>query len=74
MYKKTMSIITGRHAIVLAILGILFLIFLALIVNFDTNGGSRNSSFFLITCPLTVLFGIAFCVMVFDPWDNFNKK
>jgi hypothetical protein len=69
-----MSKFNGRHAIVLAILGILFIILLALVVNFDTHGGDRNSSFFLVTCPLTVLFGIAFCVMVFDPWDNFNKK
>ena len=69
-----MSKLNGRHAIVLAILGILFIIFLALVVNFDTHGGDRNSSFFLVSCPLTVLFGIAFCVMIFDPWDNFNKR
>jgi hypothetical protein len=66
--------ITGRHAIVLAILAVFFMIFLALVVNFDMHGGSRNSSFFLVTCPLTVLFGIAFCVMAFDPWDNFKKN
>ena len=67
-----MSKINGRHAIVLAILGILFMISLALVVNFDMHGGDRNSPFFLVTCPLTVLLGIAFCVMVFDPWDNFK--
>ena len=69
-----MSKFTGRHASVLAILGILFMLFLALVVNFDTHGGDRNSSFFLITSFLSVLFGVAFCVMIFDPWDNVNKR
>ena len=68
-----MSKINGRHAIVLTALGLIFLMFLTLVVNFDMHGGNRNSSFFLVTCPLTVLFGIAFFVMIFDPWDNFKK-
>jgi hypothetical protein len=69
-----MSKINGRHAVVIAVLGLLFMIFLALVINFDIRGGNRNSLFFMVTCPSSVLFGIAFIVMIFDPWDNFNKR
>jgi hypothetical protein len=64
----------GCRATVLGIVGILFIVLLGSVVNYDTHGGDRNSAFFMITCFLSVMSGVAFIVILLDPWkDNTGK-
>ena len=63
----------GRRAIVLGIVGILFVVLLVSVVNYDTHGGDRNSAFFIITCFLSTMSGVAFIVMLCDPWGDGTK-
>ena len=64
----------GRRATVLGIVGMLFVVLLVSVVNYDTHGGDRNSAFFIITCILSTLSGVAFIVMLFDPWRDDTKQ
>ena len=64
----------GRRATVLGIVGILFIVLLVSVVNYDTHGGDRNSVFFIITCFLSVMSGVAFIVILFDPWSDGTRK
>lgn len=63
----------GRRATVLGIIGILFIALLASVVNYDSHGGDHNSAFFIITCFLSTMSGVAFIVMLFDPWGDGSK-
>jgi len=64
----------GRRATVLGIVGVLFIVLLVSVVNYDTHGGDRNSAFFIITCFLSVMSGVAFIVILFDPWRDDTEK
>lgn len=63
-----------RRAIVLGIMGILFIVLLVSVVNFDMHGGNRNSAFFIITSFLSTMSGCAFIVSLFDPWREDKVK
>ena len=63
-----------NRAIVLGMVGILFIVLLVSVVNYDTHGGDRNSAFFIITCILSTLSGVAFIVMLCDPWRDDTDK
>ena len=63
----------SRRAAVLGIIGVLFIVLLVSVVNDDTHGGDRNSAFFIITCFLSAMSGVAFIVMLFDPWKDDTK-
>ena len=64
----------SRRATVLGIIGVLFIVLLVSVVNYDTHGGDRNSVFFIITCFLSTMSGVAFIVMLFDPWRDDTKQ
>ena len=64
----------SRRATVLGIIGVLFIVLLVSVVNYDTHGGDRNSAFFMITCFLSTMSGVAFIVMLFDPWKDDTKQ
>ena len=64
----------SRRATVLGIIGVLFIVLLVSVVNYDTHGGDRNSVFFIITCFLSTMSGVAFIVMLFDPWKDDTKQ
>ena len=63
----------GRRATVLGIVGILFIVLLVSVVNYDTHGGDRNSAFFIITSFLSTMCGVAFFVILCDPWGDGTK-
>jgi len=46
-----------RRAAVLGMVGILFIVLLVSVVNFDMHEGDRNSAFFMITCFLSTMSG-----------------
>jgi hypothetical protein len=59
---------------VLGMVGILFIVLLVLVVNFDMHGGDRNSAFFIITSFLSTMSGCSFIVILFDPWKDDMEK
>jgi multisubunit Na+/H+ antiporter MnhB subunit len=63
-----------RRAAVLGMVGILFIVLLVSVVNFDMHGGDRNSAFFMITCFLSTMSGVTFIVILFDPWRDDTVK
>jgi hypothetical protein len=63
-----------RHTAVLGIVGILFIVLLVSVVSFDMHGGDRNSPLFIITCFLSVMSGVAFLGILFDPWGDDTGK
>ena len=63
-----------NRAIVLGMVGILFIVLLASVVSYDMYGGDRNSAFFIITSFLSTLSGVAFVVILFDPWRDDTVK
>jgi hypothetical protein len=63
-----------NRAAVLGMVGILFIVLLVSVVNFDMHGGDRNSAFFIITSVLSTMSGCAFIVILFDPWRDDTVK
>ena len=63
-----------RRATVLGMVGILFIVLLVSVVNYDMHGGDRNSAFFIITCFLSTMSGCALLVMLCDPWRDDTAK
>jgi bacteriorhodopsin len=63
-----------RRSAVLGMVGVLFIVFLVSVVNFDMRGGNRNSMFFILTCFLATMSGVAFIVMLCDPWGDNTVK
>ena len=63
-----------RRATVLGLVGILFIVLLVSVVNYDMHGGDRNSAFFIITSFLSTMSGCAFIVTLFDPWREDTVK
>ena len=63
-----------NRAIVLGMVGILFIVLFASVVNYDMHGGDRNSAFFIITSFLSTMSGCAFIVILFDPWRDDTGK
>jgi len=63
-----------RRSAVFGMVGVLFIVFLVSVVNFDMHGENRNSMSFIITCFLTTMSGVAFIVMLCDPWGDDKVK